>query len=382
MHRRLAILGSTGSIGCSALEVAQALGPDVRPVALAAGRNWRALAEQALRFGVRDVGIAEARHFSELVGALPAGTRVYAGPAGLVEMVQSVDADLAIAAIVGSAGLASLLAAVERGMDVALANKESLVVAGALVMPAAARSGSRLIPVDSEHSAVFQSLAGGRREEVQRIYLTASGGPFRNWSREQIAQATLEDALRHPTWRMGPKITIDSASMMNKALEVIEAVHLFGLAPEQVQVLVHPEAIVHSMVEFCDGSILAQLGAPDMRTPIQYAITWPRRVPGPARRLEWSQVRSLNFEAPDFERFPLLRLGYAAARQGGTSGAVLNAANEAAVERFREGGMRFGRLVEVVEEVAGRHRVVPQPSLDELLEADAWARQEVKGCLS
>lgn len=380
MHTRIAILGSTGSIGCSAIEVIEALGPEVRAVALAAGSDWRKLAAQAARLGVRTVAIGDARFRDDLEAACPPGTRVFAGPQGLVELVHSVDADLVLAAIVGAAGLSSTLAAVERGIDVALANKESLVVAGSLLVPLAQRTGSRLIPVDSEHSAVFQSMAGGRREEVQRIYLTASGGPFRTWERERIRDATLDEALRHPTWSMGPKITIDSASMMNKALEVIEAVHLFGLAPESIEVLVHPEAIIHSMVEFCDGSILAQLGAPDMKTPIQYAITWPHRAPGAGRRLCWKEVRRLHFDPPDLERFPLLALGYEAARRGGTSGAVFNAANEAAVERFRAGDGRFGRIVDEVERVCARHRPLGSPTLEQLLTADAWARHEVNGC--
>ncbi len=367
-------------MGSAAVEVACALAPETRVVALAAGADWRGLAEQARKCLPAAVAIADETCRERLIEAVPAGTRVYAGAFELVEMVRAVDTDLVLAAIVGAAGLPATLAAVERGIDVALANKESLVVAGSILMPLAGRTGSRLIPVDSEHSAVFQSLASGRREEVSRIYLTASGGPFRTWTIEQIAAATLEDALNHPAWKMGPKITIDSATMMNKALEVIEAVHLFGLPPEQVQVLVHPEAIVHSMVEFCDGSVIAQLGAPDMRTPIQYAITYPRRVPGIARRLNWSEIGRLTFESPDFERFPLLKLGFDAAGAGGTSGAALNAANEAAVELFRAGRIRFGRIAELVAEVCARHQRRGEPTLEQLMESDGWARREVTGC--
>jgi 1-deoxy-D-xylulose-5-phosphate reductoisomerase len=290
-------------------------------------------------------------------------------------------ADFVLAAIVGAAGLPATLAAVERGLDVGLANKESLVVAGSLLVPLARARGSRLIPVDSEHSAVFQALAAGRAEDVRRIFLTASGGPFRTWPRDKVAAATVSEALNHPTWSMGPKVTIDSASMMNKALEVIEAYHLFALAPEQIEILIHPESIVHALVEFQDGALLAQLGTPDMRTPIQYAMTWPRRLPGLAERLDWRDLGRLTFEVPDFESFPALRLGYTAARAGGTCGAVLNAANEAAVARFRAGAIAFGQIVELAEQTLRRHRRIDQPTLAELLAADAWARHEVEACI-
>lgn len=375
------ILGSTGSIGRSALEVAAALREDVAVVGLAARRQWRLLAEQAARFQVSAVAIADERHYDELRSHCPPGTRVLAGAAGLIELVQTCDANFVLAAIVGAAGLPATLAAVERGLDVGLANKESLVMAGALLMPLAAQRGGALIPVDSEHSAIFQALHAGHRDDVRRIHLTASGGPFRQWSAEQIARATLADALNHPTWSMGPKITIDSATMMNKALEIVEARWLFGLPAEQIDVLIHPESVVHSMVEFCDGSIIAQLGTPDMKTPIQYALTYPRRVAGIAEPLDWSAARCLHFEPPDFERFPALRLGYAAARDGGASGAVLNAANEVAVERFRAGAIPFGHIASVTEAVYRRQRPIARPTLDELVAVDAWAREEVDRCI-
>ncbi len=381
MQRRVIILGSTGSIGRSALEVAAALGPEIRIVGLAARRNWRPLAEQAARLHVDALALADEEHAADLRAEAPAGTRVLAGPQGLVELVQSCGADFVLAAIVGAAGLPATLAAVERGIDVGLANKESLVVAGSILMRLARERGGQVIPVDSEHSAIFQALHSGEHGEVVRIYLTASGGPFRTWPRERIENATVEAALNHPTWNMGPKITIDSATMMNKALEIIEARHLFGLEPERIGVLIHPESIVHSMVEFCDGATIAQLGSPDMRTPIQYALTYPRRRPGIAEPLSWDVRRTLSFEPPDFERFPALRLGYAAAKQGGSSGAVLNAANEAAVERFRAGRIRFGQIVGLTEQVLGRHRVLNDPGLEELLAADAWAREEVERCM-
>lgn len=377
MTRRVLILGSTGSIGCSALDVAAAHGEEIRVVGLAAGSRWRELAEQCRRYQVGSVALADERHADALRAEVPAGTRLFTGAEGLVRFVQETDADFALAAIVGAAGLPATLAAVERGMDVGLANKESLVVAGSLLIPLARQRGVNIIPVDSEHSAVFQALKSGRPEEVKRIYLTASGGPFRTWQRERIDDACLEDALRHPTWSMGPKITIDSASMMNKALEVIEATHLFDIPAEQVEVLVHPESIVHSMVEFCDGSVMAQLGTPDMRTPIQYAVTYPRRVAATAPTLNWREIRALHFEPPDFERFPSLRLGFETARRRGSYGAVFNAANEAAVERFRRGEIRFGGIPRLTERALERHDGSPSPSLDELLAADDWARREV-----
>ena len=381
MQHRVVILGSTGSIGQAALDVVAALPDRLKVVGLAAWRSWELLAEQARRFGVPSVALADVTHAHALQATCPVGTRVLSGPDGLVELVRSAEADHVLAAIVGAAGLPATLAAVERGLTVGLANKESLVVAGSLLMPLAARTGSTLIPVDSEHSAIFQALHCGRPAEVRRLYLTASGGPFRTWSAERIAGATLADALNHPTWSMGPKITIDSATMMNKALEIIEARHLFGVAPEQIEVLIHPESIVHSLVEYCDGSTIAQLGVPDMRTPIQYALTYPERVAGRAAPLNWRQVRRLTFEPPDEERFPALRLGMEAARAGGSSGAVLNAANEAAVARFRAGALRFVEITAVTADVLHRHQHIATPTLAELLAADAWARQEVAGCL-
>jgi len=381
-QKRVVVLGSTGSIGVAALEVAAGLGARVRIVGLAARSNWQRLAEQAERWRPAAVAIVEERHYEELRRAAPAGVKVLAGVDGLVELVATSEANFVLAAIVGAAGLPATLAAVERGLDVGLANKESLVVAGTLLTRLARERGGRLIPVDSEHSAVFQALHSGRPSEVRRIYLTASGGPFRTWTREQMERATLRDALNHPTWDMGPKITIDSATMMNKALEIIEATHLFDVTPEQVEVLVHPESIVHSMVEFCDGSLVAQLSTPDMRTPIQYALTYPERVEGLAGTVDWRGGRCLTFEPPDVERFPALRLGYEAARRGGSSGAVLNGANEAAVERFRAGTVKFPEIARLTEEVLRRHGWVERPTLSELLEADAWARQEVNACTS
>ena len=379
VHRRVVILGSTGSIGCSALEVIAALRPQPEVVGLAAGRDWQKLAEQAKQFAVPAVGLADAEQAGSLRGGLGRDTRVYAGADGLVELIQQTDADFVLAAIVGAAGLPATLAAVDRGIDVGLANKESLVVGGTILMPLARQRGGKLLPVDSEHSAIFQALQAGQPSEVARIWLTASGGPFRTWSRERIENATMAEALNHPTWSMGPKITIDSATMMNKALEIVEAHFLFDTEPDRIGVLIHPESIVHSMVEFCDGSAIAQVGRPDMKTPIQYALTYPGRRAGLAQPLDWTTPRSLNFEPPDEDRFPALRLGYQAARLGGTAGAVRNAANEAAVERFRAGEIAFGRIAALAERTLQRHRLNPNPTLGELLAADAWARDEVRG---
>lgn len=381
MDKCVTFLGSTGSIGRAALEVAASLNGTIGVAGLAAGSNWRLLAEQADTFRAPLVAIADEQHYDRLRRACPTGTEVLAGADGLVELADRADANFVLAAVVGAAGLPPVMRAVERGLDIGLANKEALVVAGALLMPLARERNSRLIPVDSEHSAIFQAMHSGKPHEVHKIFLTASGGPFRTWTLDQMREATLEAALQHPTWAMGPKITIDSATMMNKALEVIEAAYLFELEPDRIEVLVHPESIVHSMVEFCDGSIVAQLGSPDMKTPIQYALTHPKRVTGLATRLDWSTARRLHFEPPDFERFPALRLGFEAARIGGTAGAVLNAANEAVVEAFRAGAIRFGEMMEVAERVFRRHRPIDTPTLEQLLACDAWARNEVSACI-
>ncbi len=379
---RIAIMGSTGSVGTSTVDAVGALGDDYRITGLAARRRWRDLAEQTAALRPSAVAVAEPASAAEIRPLLNGSTELLVGPEGLVELARRDDNDLVVAAIVGAAGLASTIAAVEAGKRVGLANKEALVVAGSIIVPLARRTGAELLPIDSEHSAIWQSMAAGRRDEVHKVYLTASGGPFRNWSAEQMAEATLENALNHPTWNMGPKITIDSATMMNKALEIIEACWLFGLDPDDVEVLIHPESIIHSMVEFCDGSVVAQLGTPDMRTPIQYALTYPQRREGCAPRLDFRALRRLNFEPPDMERFPALRLGYQVAKAGGTAGAVFNAANEAAVELFRQERIGFGRIVPLIEHVLERHKVRTDPDLQALLEADAWARHEVAECLT
>jgi 1-deoxy-D-xylulose-5-phosphate reductoisomerase len=292
-------------------------------------------------------------------------------------MVTDADIDVVVTAVVGAAGLHGTWAALEAGKSVAVANKETLVMAGPLVVDLAKRRNARLLPVDSEHSAIFQALQGGRRNEVERIVLTASGGPFRGRTAAELADVTAADALRHPTWRMGPKITVDSATLMNKALEIIEARWLFDLDPDRIEVIIHPESVVHSFVEFVDGSILAQLSPPDMRLPIQYALTFPERVAGPARRLRWDELEAWRFERPDRDTFPALELGYEVARRGGTCGAVLNAANEAAVSRFLAGQLAFLDIPRACRAVLDHHHYSPRPSLTELHALDRWARQEV-----
>ena len=278
--------------------------------------------------------------------------------------------------MVGAAGLPAAWAAVDAGKRVAIANKESLVIAGPLLMRRAAETGATILPVDSEHSAIFQCLQAGHGRDVARVILTASGGPFRGWTREQLASVTPEMAMRHPTWQMGPKISVDSATMMNKALEIIEARWLFGLQPDQLQVVIHPQSLIHSLVEYRDGSVMSQMSPPDMRLPIQYALLFPDRPESPARRWDWTQAQTLELLPPDLDAFPALRLGFEAARNGGTCGAVLNAANEVAVERFLSGKLSFAAIAQLVEEVLHHHHFEAQPSLEQLLLADARAREE------
>ncbi len=305
------------------------------------------------------------------------GVEVLSGPEGLIRMVQDPDADRVVSAIVGAAGLHGTWAALEAGKVVALANKETLVVAGPLVIDLARRAGGTILPVDSEHSAIFQALQAGRPKEVRRVILTSSGGPFRGRSTRELAEVTPELALRHPTWRMGPKISIDSATLMNKALEVIEARWLFDLRPDQIEVVVHPESVVHSMVEFVDGSVVAQLSPPDMRLPVQYALHYPDRAPGPCPRLDLNRAFALTFEPPDVATFPALELGFEVMRRAGTAGAALNAANEAAVARFLGGEIGFLDITRVCRAVLNHHPYDQRPTLDTLWKVDAWARQEV-----
>ena len=375
---RVAVLGSTGSIGRSALDVIAASPGRFSAFLLAAHRSTALLLEQAQACRPKWVVVVDPQAAADIgAGALPAGTRLAVGPEALDDLVQTVEVDRVVSAIVGAAGLRSTWAALEAGKMVALANKETLVMAGPLAMQLAERTGGRIVPVDSEHSAIHQALRTGSTAEVTRIILTASGGPFRTRPRETLAAVTPAEALRHPTWSMGPKITIDSATMMNKALELIEARWLFGLPAEKLAVLVHPQSIVHSMVEFIDGSVIAQLSPPDMRLPIQYALSHPERIDGPTRRFDFTAAMTLTFEPPDSDRFPAVRLGHEAAARGGTAGAVLNAANEEAVRGFLAGMLKFTEIVDMCARVLDEHPFQPDPSLDEVRRLDAWARQEV-----
>ncbi len=309
--------------------------------------------------------------------ALPSGTRKLVGPEGLIELAELPEVQTVVAAVVGSAGLPSTLAAARAGKRVALANKEALVVAGSLLTRELARSGGELLPVDSEHSAIFQALQAGQAKHIQRIILTASGGPFRTWTQAQIDLASVDDALAHPTWQMGRKITIDSATMMNKALEVIEARWLFDLPAEKIQVVVHPQSIIHSLVEFVDGSVIAQLSPPDMRLPIQYALTYPDRTTCPCPKMDWLQTMQFDLEPVDTERFPALELGWEVADRGGTCGAVVNAANEAAVALFLAGEIKFTEIVAGCQRILENHNFDPSPELGELMRLDRWAREEI-----
>jgi 1-deoxy-D-xylulose-5-phosphate reductoisomerase len=374
----VAVMGSTGSIGCRTLDVILSLPESLKTEALSAHTSLDLLAQQAQRVRPRRVvatmpQAAKARSWDDL----PPGTELLIGEEGVIQAVTDPEIDVVVAAIVGSAGLRGAWAALECGKTLALANKETLVMAGALMTDQARRSGANLVPIDSEHSALFQCLQAGRREEVKRVILTASGGPFRRHSLKQLEQVSVEEALAHPTWSMGKKITIDSATMMNKALEIVEARWLFDLRPEQIDVVIHPQSIVHSLVEFVDGSVVAQMGPPDMRLPIQYALTYPRRMPSIAERLDWKGTLRLDFEPPDPERFPALELGQEVARVGGTAGAVVNAANEAAVGGFLARELAFTDIVPACRAAMANHDFDPNPTLDDLIRLDRWAREEV-----
>jgi 1-deoxy-D-xylulose-5-phosphate reductoisomerase len=379
MSRGIAILGSTGSIGRNALRVIEALGPEYRILGLSAHRNVDLLAEQTRRHRPRLVAVTDeqaAGRFRAMMNGH--NVEIISGHGSLDDLVRCEGVDTVLTAVVGAAGLPSALAAAKTGRRLAIANKEPLVIAGELLTHTAKEHGSALLPVDSEHSAVFQAIQSGTAHEVDRILLTGSGGPFRGATRDDLARATREQALAHPTWSMGPKITIDSATLMNKALEILEARWLFDVPVEKIEVLIHPESIVHSLVEFVDGSVIAQLGEPDMCLPIQYALTYPRRVPGVSKRLRLEQIGRLRFEKPDPQTFRALPLAYEVARAGGTAAAVFNAANEAAVEQFLAGRIGFLQIMGLVEHCLDKHEVRRTPSLDELLEADAWARREAK----
>jgi 1-deoxy-D-xylulose-5-phosphate reductoisomerase len=378
MRRRIAILGATGSIGKSTLDLVERSPERFEVVAVTAATNSEELAQIARRTGAKLAVIAEEARLGALREHL-AGTicRAEAGEAALLEAARA-EADLVIAAIVGCAGLRPVMAAVDAGRVVALANKEALVTAGKLMTEAAARSNATLLPIDSEHNAIFQCLAGSKREDVSRIILTASGGPFRELSAAEMRSATPAQAVAHPKWTMGAKISVDSATLMNKGLELIEAHYLFGLPSERIEVVVHPQSVVHSLVEFVDGSVLGQLGSPDMRIPIAYALAWPERIGTPAKRLDLASISRLEFEAPDLERFPALRLARHALEAGGAAPTVLNAANEVAVASFLDGRIGFTEIAAIVEHTLGQVRAAAPESIDDVLEIDRAARQSVE----
>jgi 1-deoxy-D-xylulose-5-phosphate reductoisomerase len=375
--KRVAILGSTGSIGVNGLDVAAHLGLPV--TALAAGANRKVLKEQIDRFKPLRAALADPAEYDRLQKELNGSpTVLLQGMEGVRSIAAGEESDVVLCGISGAACLGPVIAAADRGKTLGLANKESMVVAGPIVLERARKSGATIVPVDSEHSAIFQSMQSGSRHEVKRIFLTASGGPFREMPKSQFPSITVEQALKHPTWNMGGKITIDSATMFNKALEIVEARWLFDLKANQIEVIVHPQSIIHSMVEFIDGSVIAQLGLPDMRTPIQLALTYPNRAEGNVKRLNLAEIKTLTFQEPDLDKFPSLRLGWRAAEAGGTMGAVLNAANEVAVDRFVKREISFLRIFELVKAVMDRHTLVAHPALEDVLQADAWARQEAR----
>jgi len=379
--KRLAILGSTGSVGEQTLAVVAANPDRFRAVALAAGRNIAALAAQVERFEPEIVSVADEEGAAELRRRVGEAVEIRIGGAGL-DAVATQPADLVVAALVGAVGLAPTLAAVRAGRDVALANKEVMVMAGALVCREARRAGVAILPVDSEHSAIFQALAGQRPEDVSRLILTCSGGPFRTWSATQIAEASVEQALRHPNWDMGNKITIDSASLMNKGLEVIEARWLFDVSPDRIDVVVHPQSIIHSLVEYRDTSVLAQLGLPDMRVPIAVALAHPERISLEVPRLDLAEIARLDFEKPDHERFPCLGLAYRALNGSEEAPAVLNASNEIAVAAFLAKLIPFGAIADTNEAVLTQHldehAGVVVEDLSQVMAADGWARGEAR----
>jgi 1-deoxy-D-xylulose-5-phosphate reductoisomerase len=372
--KNVVLLGSTGSIGTSTIKVAEDLPERVRLIALAAGGNAKLLVEQTRRFKPGVVSLNDPAKVAEVRAALP-GTEVLQGTEGLVRLATLPEADIVLIAIVGTAGLQPALAAIRAGKDIAIASKEILVMAGETVMNEARKYGVRVLAVDSEHSAIFQCLDGKPASSVRNLWLTASGGPFRQTPRAEFAGITVERALKHPSWVMGTKITIDSATLFNKGLEMIEARWLFDIEMARVQVVVHPQSVVHSMVEFVDGSILAQLSSPDMCLPIQYALTYPERVGSNRVQTDFARIGSLSFESPDPERFPALALARLAGEAGGTLPAVLNAANEVAVEAFVNRRLSFLGITETVRRVMDAHRLIAHPGLEEILAADAWARQ-------
>jgi 1-deoxy-D-xylulose-5-phosphate reductoisomerase len=374
--KNVVLLGSTGSIGTSTVKVAGDLPDRIRLVGLAAGNNAELLLKQARKHRPEAISINNPEKARDLGKFFGAATQVYSGDEGLIKLATLPAADIVLIAIVGTAGLKPALAAIRAGKDIAIASKEILVMAGEIVMSEARKHGVRVLAVDSEHSAIFQCLDGKPSNSVRKLWLTASGGPFRNTPKEEFPNITVERALKHPSWVMGKKITIDSATLFNKGLEMIEARWLFDIGMERVGVLVHPQSIVHSLVEFVDGALLAQLSTPDMCLPIQYALTYPDRAPSERVQTNFAKLGNLTFEEPDAERFPALKLARRAGEVGGTLPSVLNAANEVAVAAFLNRKINFPQITEMVRRTMEAHKVVLHPTLEQILEADAWARRE------
>lgn len=382
--KNVTILGSTGSIGVNALDVIRNNPSRFRVIALAAGRNVDLLKDQIEEFRPRVVSVIDDVHARKLKAILnpSLGTEILFGDEGYREVATTREVKMVLSAIIGSAGLIPTIEAIEAGKDIALANKETMVMAGNIIVEKASEKGIKVLPVDSEHGAIFQCLVGHRRKDIRRIILTASGGPFLHLSWEELREVKPAQALKHPNWQMGGKITIDSASLMNKGLEVIEAKWFFDVPIERIQVHIHPQSIVHSLVEYIDGSVIAGLGVPDMKISIAYALSFPERIDRPEPSLDLVKIGALEFLEPDFERFPSLKLAYDAGKIGGTMPAVLNAANEVVVEAFREEKVKFTDMPEIIERVLSSHQPKLSPSLREILEADSWARDETTKLLS
>lgn len=373
--KKISILGSTGSIGTQTLDVISHYPEQFKVEGLAAGTNAALFIEQIHRFKPKKVSIATKELADYIKSEIPAGIEVFYGEEGLVEVAAHTDAEFVVTALVGSLGLESTLAAIRAGKDIGLANKETLITAGHIVTSLVKEFGVRMLPIDSEHSAIFQCLNGESRQEVRKITITASGGSFRDRTRDELAHVTVEEALRHPNWSMGAKITIDSATMVNKGFEVIEAHWLFGIPYKQIEVVVHPESIIHSYVEFRDCSIIAQLGNPDMRVPIQYALTYPHRIESPAASLDLVQIGKLHFREMDFDRFPCLRMAFDCGKIGGTATTVFNAANEVAVARFLRGEITFLQIENIISSVLDTHQTIALPTLEQIYEQDRLARE-------
>ena len=375
MKRRLAILGSTGSIGRQTLDVVRQH-PDLFEVELLTANNSAGLLiEQAVEFDANNVVICNEKHYDEVASALQCrDIKVFSGINSVCGLVGGDNVDIVVAAMVGFSGLLPTISAVKAGKIIALANKETLVAAGSIVMDLAKKHDAPILPVDSEHSAIFQCLLAAQGNTVSKLHITASGGPFRTWERERIASAAAQDALKHPNWNMGAKVTIDSATMMNKGLEVIEAKWLFGVEPERINVVVHPQSIVHSMVEYEDGAVIAQLGAPDMREPIQYALSYPHRIPLNNRKLDFAAISTLDFQAPDTEKFPCLAIAFDAIRRGGTAPAIMNAANEVAVKAYLEGRISFYGIADLISGTLNSMQIKDNPTLDEIFAVNAEAQ--------